>query len=124
MAEIQMVYMRFRCKYNSEYLNTQCFTEAAGDTGCYNFHHPEPYRDADGILVYPIFRCLHAYVEYKYKGVTAKSYEMEEIDDPECAYSWIDIKIGKQKYACAKVTLDGRCIYNVYDDEEVKGSIS
>ena len=124
MAEIQMVCMSLQCKYNSEKLNTQCITEAADAGYCRHYKRSEKYKREDGVIVIPMANCVHAYIEYRFKGVTAKSYEMEEIDDPVCAYSWMDVKIGKQKYACAKVTLDGRCIYNVYDDEEVKGSIS
>ena len=121
MAEIQMVCINLRCKYNDYNLNMQCITESASDTGCIHCKIQEPYKNFLGITVYPTNECVHAYMEYKFKGVTAKNYEMEEIDSPECAYTWMDVTIGKQRYMCVKVTIDGRCIYNIYDDEEVKG---
>ena len=62
---------------------------------------------------------LQAYC--KRKGWTGKRYEMEEVhDDFDPGIDYMEVTIGNRIYNCVKVILDGKCIYNNYDDEEEK----
>jgi len=117
MAEIQMVYREGWCIYeqcaNSDY-NTQCHTQCAADTGCPFFNDGEhiPNRINFG-------DCIHANFKMKYKGVSTKNYEMEELEDPYNPHlNCMRVKIGRRVYDCEKVILDGKCIYNDLPSED------
>ena len=44
---------------------------------------------------------------------------MEEFSDPYNPHlDHMEVTLGRKTYDCVKVVLDGKCIYNNYDDEE------
>lgn len=57
---------------------------------------------------------------FMYKGWSGYRYEIEEVleDLPEYD-NYALVRLGSQIYECVKVKLDGKCIFNDYDDEEV-----
>ena len=57
---------------------------------------------------------------FMYKGWSGYRYEIEEVleDLPEYD-NYALVRLGGQVYECVKVKLDGKCIFNDYDDEEV-----
>lgn len=116
MAEIQMVYREGYCDFDcvgTDY-NTQCHTQCAADTGCKFFndgeHLPNHIHFGD---------CIHANFRTKYKGVTTKKYDIEEMEDPYNPHlNCMLVKIGNRIYQCDKVVLDGECIYNNQEPED------
>ena len=109
MADIEIVYRKRACDFREKTLCEQCFTDFAGDIGCRMF-----YGDETGC-------CIHAKYEYVYKGWSGKRYEMQEYHniyyfEEDC----MEVVLGNQSYDCVKVTLNGKCIYNNYDDDESK----
>jgi hypothetical protein len=65
----------------------------------------------------PYGDCIHAAILTQYKGVTAKSYEMEHIVDRYEPDEYMLVKIRGKYYECDKVILDG---VQIYPDEEAK----
>ena len=119
MAEIQIVYRKPLCDYDVvREFNTQCFTCVAGDSGCKYYSDGGRKIDKEGHVVIPTGACSRARWTYGYKGWSGANYHMEELNDP---YNpWLDsmeVKLGRTTYDCVKVTLDGKVIYNNYDDE-------
>ena len=119
MADIQIVYMEPYCDYECQYFCTQCYTEVAQDLGCKYFHTEPNGYDESGTLHIPFHDCDRARIEYKYKGWSGKRYEMEEQKDHYAPrLDCMLVTLGKTEYLCAKVILDGKCIYNNYDETE------
>ena len=119
MAEIQMTYRVGRCRMQECGLGTnyceQCHTSLAEDTGC-RYFNAYVY---DSPNIRPYGDCVHAVFDTKWKGVSTKNYEIEEINDnfyPEfdCAL----VHIGKKVYECTKVILDGVRIYPAEEEED------
>lgn len=124
MAYVEMVYIECYCECRLEdEFDMQCFTDAAEDGGCVSYTHDKRYTDEKGILHIPSYACKHARTNYIHKGVTAKSYEIEpehESDYDDGWYKTAKVYIGRRGYDCVKVKLDGKCIFNSYDDEKVE----
>lgn len=115
MAEIQLVYRKYCCRYQGfscDY-SMQCHTAAASDVGCELFKK-DVITDA----------CKFADIKHKYKGLSAKAYDIEpsEHDPYNPHLDCMIVKIGKNEYECDKVILNGECIYNNLIDNEGESS--
>ena len=52
-----------------------------------------------------------------------ENYEMEEFSDPYNPHlDYMQVTLGRTTYDCVKVILDGKCIYNNYDDDKVEAN--
>lgn len=117
MAEIQIVYSEWKCKYGLPEFNTQCITEAGGDTDCFGYDGGDRYIDG-GIRIIPFGNCVNAERIYRFKGISTKSYEMEPLEDTfNMHLNCMVVTIRGKRYYCDKVKIDGKVIYNEYDDE-------
>lgn len=120
MADIEIVYRIGHCAENCPDYDLDCHSNHADFTGCSRYISLNPYYD-NGRLIIPVGDCSKAVFEYKRKGWTGKRYEMEEVhDDFDPGIDYMEVTIGNRIYNCVKVILDGKCIYNNYDDEEEK----
>lgn len=120
MAEIQIVYREGFCNHWSEgeHFCIQCYLSCASALGCKWYSDGSGKKTEDGIPIIPFGNCVHADWKYKYKGWSGKNYEMEEIHDPYNPHmDSMNVLLGRTEYDCVKVTLDGKCIYNKYDEE-------
>lgn len=116
MADIEIVYREYSCDYNPGEFCTQCLTCCAGDMGCRYFYEGD--HKANEI---PFGNCEHYDTKYKYKGWSGKRYEIEECNDPYNPHlDGMLVTLGNHEYDCVKVILNGKCIYNEYDEEEKK----
>lgn len=110
MAEIQIVYREGYCEYGcmaTDY-DTQCHTQCAADMGCKFFNDGEHLPN-----FIPFGDCIYAHFRTKYKGVTTKKYDIEEMEYPYNPHlNCMLVKIGNRIYQCEKVILDGKCIYD------------
>lgn len=122
MADIQIVYIANGwCDYNCSDYCMQCHTGAAEDLGCKYFIPADAGISENGKRVIPFGDCSRANIKYNFKGWTGKNYEMEEFSDPYNPHlDYMQVTLGKKTYDCVKVVLDGKCIYNNYDDEVKK----
>lgn len=112
MAEIEIVYREGHCVYNGKEYCDQCHTCTAEDMGCEYFHQEKKPN------VIPFGDCDRARFDYIYKGWAGKHYEMEEFRDPyNPQLDCMVVTMGRKAYDCVKVTLNGKCIFNVYDEE-------
>ena len=117
MADIEIVYRVGYCDdciYSKNY-NTQCHTCVAEDMSCKGYsngvHNENVIHFGD---------CVNARFKYIRKGWTGKRYEMEEMnDDYNPHLNCMEVILGNTLYYCVKVVLNGKCIYNEYDDDEV-----
>ena len=111
MSEIEIVYRSSMvCDFGSEKLCKQCHSSFAYDVGCECY---DPLGDDS---------CSRAHYRYSRKGWVGKSYEIREPFENNYDYdlSYIPVVLGRKLYEqCVKVKLNGRVIYNNYDDEEV-----
>lgn len=118
MAEIEIVYRVGYCGYNRPKYCEQCHTCCANDMGCEYAYIDGIVRTAKGIEI-PSGVCNRAMFEYKRKGWVGKRYEIEEYEDPYNPWlNCMSVKLGNTYYNCVKVTLNGECIYNEYDDDK------
>lgn len=112
MAEIQIVYREGYCDFSQPGYSLQCHMECC-DNGCRYF-----YGDEKEPNVIPFGDCKRASFHYKYKGWSGKRYEIEECFDPYNPHlDSMLVTLGKTTYDCVKVILDGKCIFNEFDDE-------
>ena len=107
MADIQIEYRNYICELDCDKFDMQCFSGAASDLGCLCFCDGQDH----GKQRFSHGSCIHAETKTSYKGVSTKSYEMEEIFDPYSADDYMSVKIGKKYYDCDKVILDGVQIF-------------
>lgn len=113
MAEIQIVYREGYCAYGGEDYCTQCHCQCAGDLGCNMFNEGKHEED-----VIPFGVCIYAKFKYIYKGMDIKNYELKELQDTYNPHlNCMMLETRNKIYECEKVILDGKCIYNEYDDE-------
>lgn len=113
MAEIQIIYREEYCEMRSDNICYQCHTEDADEVGCRMFNEGKHEN------VIPFGDCIYAKFKYIYKGMSVKNYELEEFHDP--FYPNLDcmmLKTRNKIYDCEKVILDGKCIYNEYEEGE------
>lgn len=122
MADIQIVYWaEDYCDFNIGNYCMQCHTVNAEDLGCKYFIPDDAGTAENGRKIIPFGNCERAKVKYKLKGWSGKNYEMEEFTDPYNPHlDYMQVTLGRKTYDCVKVILDGKCIYNNYDDEEEK----
>ena len=117
MAEIEIVYRSsLVCDFYREELCEQCHTSAAFDVGC------EYYLPDRSVEPFGNGTCSRAHFRYSRKGWVGKSYEIGEPFESNCDHSldYIPVVLGGKSYnQCVKVKLNGRVIYNNYDNEEV-----
>lgn len=118
MAEIQIVYREGYCTHPncfvSENYTDQCQMCCAEDAGCKGYDSGK--REEDAI---PFGNCIHATWKAKYKGVSVKNYQMEKYEDAYNPHmNCMIVTIGKTNYACTKVKLDGKCIYDRETDND------
>lgn len=118
MAEIQIVYREGYCDYGLPDYNTQCHTCCGEDLGCKCFLQDE-ITGENGIKVIPFGDCSRAKFMYKYKGWSGKRYEIEECFDPyNPQLDSMIVTLGRKAYDAVKVILDGKCIFNEFDEEK------
>ena len=116
MAEIQIVYREGYCDYNCSKFCGQCYTGAAEDNGC-KYYHGGCAIEVNGQKVIPYGDCTRARFRYIHKGGCWKNYEMEEVTDEYNPHlDSMLVTLGRTTYDCVKVKLDGKVIYNNYDD--------
>lgn len=118
MADIQIVYREYYCYCDRLEHCTQCHTEYAKDVGCSSYNDGEAYiiRE-DGRKVIPFGDCWYARIRHKYKGLSAKKYEIEPFEDAfNPRFNCMLVRIGKNEYECDRVILNGECIYNDLTD--------
>lgn len=121
MAEIQMEYIEPYCEMDmnlsrGERFCTQCCTESACNLGCSRYY-PGPTSDEIYPVIIPFGDCKHVVYDKKYKGLSTKSYQMEEEIDPYNRHlDNMRVTIRGKEYRCAKVILDGKQIYPIDDD--------
>lgn len=117
MACIEIIYesSSFCSAYESDYC-MQCHTNAAQDLGC-----PCYWNGSTDDKANKIGECKHAEIRYTRLGWVGKRYE---IGEPEEDYynlhlNCVAVRLGNKWYErCVKVVLNGKIIFNNYDDEE------
>ena len=122
MADIEIVYLSDAfCDEDCKDYSVQCHTFAA-DSGCPYYvgtksSQPCPYQEAK-----KFGPCANAILRYVHKGWSGTNYEIiPGEEDPYCPKAPIaSVKLGRNTYECAKVTLNGKVIYNNYDDDTDK----
>ena len=113
MAEIQIIYREEYCEMMNSNHCTQCHTACASDLGCNMFNEGKHEKN-----VIPFGDCIYAKFKDIYKGMNIKNYELEEFQDTYNLHlNCMMLKTRNKIYECEKVILDGKCIYNEYDDE-------
>lgn len=114
MANIEIVYRKGSCEFNFSKYKPYCHSEYACEAppDCSYFSDGTDIRA--GVIGYG--NCVHAKYQYCYKGMSTNNYEVEEDDNEPIML----VKIGKKEYECVKVKLNGKCIFNEFDDEEEK----
>ena len=119
MAEIQIEYKEWFCRYRDSLFCAQCLTSAAEDLGCKYFECEQTYTDENGVFHIPYNEmCIFAEHRIRRKGFVAKTYDIEEEHDP--FNPWLDCAILKVKndiYHCDKIILNGTCVYNNEENE-------
>lgn len=119
MANIEIVYRIGSCAFNysAEYCPT-CHTCWADEIGC-RFYCSGEVEEKNGVRLIPFGNCIHAHYDYGFKGGVYKRYEMEEYTDSYNMHmNCMNVTLGGYVYECVKVTLDGKVIYNEWDEEE------
>lgn len=112
MAEIQIIYRKEYCKMRGSDFCTQCYTACASDLGCNMFNEGKQEKN-----VIPFGDCIYAGFKYIYKGMNVKNYELEEFQDPYNPHlNCMMLETRNKSYECEKVIIDGKCIYNEYDE--------
>ena len=107
MAEIEIIYREGYCECMGGDYDTQCHTQCAEDLGCKMFNEGKHEKN-----VIPFGDCVHAVFKYKYKGMSIKNYELEElIDDYNPHLNCMMLKTRNDWYECEKVVLNGKVIY-------------
>lgn len=105
MADLEITIRRGSCSLKlCEYCN-QCHTQWAEELGCRYF---APIRDNDERVI-PFGDCIHASYTYTQKGISTKNYQVEPFE----AYfdEWAEVTIGRKKYECIKVKIDGKTVF-------------
>lgn len=126
MAEIQMEYIEPYCDMDmalsrGERFCTQCCTGAANDLGC-SHYYPGPTSDESHPIIIPFGDCKHVVYDKKYKGLSTKSYQMEEETDPFNRHlDNMCVTIRGKEYRCERVILDGKQIYPIDKDSGGEG---
>lgn len=121
MADIEIVYRRGYCEYNLPDYCGQCHTCCADDLGCMCFCSEVNEPCENVLAVIPFGDCARARFDYIIKGWTGKRYEMEECRDPYNPHlDSMLVTLGNREYDCVKVTLNGKEIFNEYDEEGTK----
>ena len=120
MAEIEIVYREGYCEIDfgaGKCFNTQCYTAVAEDAGCKYFQADNETVGEDGVRTLAFGDCVHAKWLYKYKGWSGKNYEMEELRDPYNPHlDSMQVTLGRRIYDCVKVVLNGKIIFDEYDE--------
>lgn len=112
MAEIKIIYRKGYCEMMGGFFCKQCYTECASDLGCNMFNEGKHEED-----VIPFGDCIHAKFKYIYKGMNVKNYELEELQDTYNPHlNCMTLETINKIYECAKVILDGKCIYNELEE--------
>ena len=126
MAEIEIIYESEEgCSsdFRDQEFCTRCRLSCAEDMGCRGFKHSSRGCMSEPLRKFiPYGDCANAYVKYTRKGWSGKNYEIEPpIEDPFSPHmDAVDVVLGRTYYErCVKVKLNGKVIFNNYDDEEV-----
>lgn len=131
MFELQFVYRkRYYCDQEDIFFGDcphcmQCYTQCGQDMACKAFSDgydgdPHEIHKIGNRRVSAFGDCCHAKIEYAYKGVTVKKYDIRNSDeDPFNPHlNCCEVTVGGITYECEKVILNGKCIYNEWDEEE------
>ena len=118
MADIEIVYQIGYCDSELPFYDEVCQSEMGDEIKsreCSNYN--------DGSMNpchIPYGNCIHAKYHYCYKGSTTKKYAIYTNCYDRVTES-IPVTINNKTYECKKVKLNGKCIFNEFDDEkEVK----
>lgn len=100
-----------------KYFDMQCYTAVAGDCGCKYFQEENDTVGEDGVHTIAFGDCVHAKWLYKYKGWSGKNYEIEELHDPYNPHlDSMLVTLGRRTYDCVRVALNGKTIFDEYDE--------
>lgn len=131
MADLQFVYRkRYYCDQEDIFLYgecphcLQCHTCAGKDMPCKAYSDgyggdPHEIHKVGDRMVSTFGDCVHAKIEYAYKGLIAKKYDVcKSKEDPYNSHlDCVEVTAGGITYECEKVILNGICIYNEWDAE-------
>lgn len=130
MAEIKIIYEQGYCVAADEsrgrnvedYYCEACYTEFSENLGCPYYSGPRSWKEeGENGHVYGVISfspCNNAASYVKHKGISAKQYEAYIDENPyklgeDCAV----LEIGKHKYICQKLIIDGE---QIFPEEEVE----
>lgn len=118
MAEIEIVYETGHCELNDASYGEECHSEYACDMGCRQFEEDKEYGPLppNCLGIKPYGNCKHAITDYIHKGWSGKKYEI----GAPFTYDYeehVMVTLGKTDYCCCKVKLNGKIIFNEYDEE-------
>ena len=105
MAKIEIVYTIEQCinwkAYSDEYFDVTCF--CGNETGCsfYTKEDPRVYGSP----------CIYADSHEQYLGTATNNYEVEIVPSNPFNEEFAYVRIGRKKYHCTKVTIDGEVVY-------------
>ena len=119
MAEIEIVYREGFCEFAMGEYSDFCHSENAEEfPPCMAFDNGKKALQAKhpNRIVFPFGDCVNAKYMYRYKGIVSKKYEIQ----PDILSDVMHVTIGNQIYVCVKVKLNGKCLFNAFDDEEVQ----
>lgn len=106
MADLEITIRRGSCSLKSWQYCSQCHTQWAGELGCLHF---DPIGD-DGKRVIPFGDCIHASYTYIEKGISTNNYQVEPFEG-EYFDKWAEVTIGRKKYECIEVKIDGKTVF-------------
>ena len=126
MAEIEIVYLKGYCDCEMPFYDEGCHSEFASEVGkgcdcsCFDAggdKGSDMVNMGDGCIGFTHGNCINAKYHYCHKGCTTKKYEIHT-DCYDRETDSTQVTIGNKTYDCVKVKLNGKCIFNSYDDEE------
>lgn len=107
MADIEIIYREGYCDCMNDNYCMQCHTCCADALGCRRFATTKHEKD-----VVPFGDCVWAMFKYKYKGMSVKDYELEEVNDPYNPHlDCMMLETKNARYPCKKVVLNGKVVY-------------
>ena len=93
-----------------------CITQMASDLDCEGYNSGK--KDKHYI---PFGDCVHAKTKYRYKGISAKYYEVE-LPDEDIYNSHLNYATLRTRNAiysnCCEIVIDGKCVYSNDEEDE------
>jgi len=122
MANIEIIYRKKWCLIGtdptSKKFRNACFDPECAHDVCEYFSADHTWMKKNGLdcLRSDFSPCASAYVKYVYKGWTGKKYEIEQMSDDGLG-DYMLVTLGNQTYECERVSLNGKCIFDQYAEE-------